>query len=51
MEMKDRTCRVAGIEVESIDCADIKLCTGKSYEVCPVYFVGFFLQNRLVLRT
>ncbi|GBE36195.1 hypothetical protein BMS3Bbin07_00339 [bacterium BMS3Bbin07] len=51
MEMKDRTCRVAGIEVDLIDCADIKVCTGRSYEVCPVYFVSFFIQNRLTLRT
>ncbi len=50
MEIKDKTCRVAGIEVESIDCADIKLCTGKRYEVCPVYFVSFFIQNRLELQ-
>ncbi len=50
MDMTDKTCRVAGIEVESIDCASLKLCTGGRYEACPVYFVSFFIQNRLALR-
>jgi len=51
LEMKDRTCRVGGIEVASIDCASMKLCTGRRYEACTIYFVSFFLQDWSALWT
>lgn len=50
LEDSNKTCSVGGVEVDLIDCTDIRLCTGRRYEACPVYYVSFFVLDHIPYR-
>lgn len=45
---KEESCGACSVEVRFIECARLRLCTGKKYEACPVYFVSFFFGPDLL---
>ena len=44
----DSFCKVGSVEVNHIACASPKLCNGRRYEACPLYFASFFIGREAV---
>ncbi|MEJ2325015.1 MAG: hypothetical protein P8Y77_09570 [Nitrospirota bacterium] len=41
-DIEGEVCRVCSVGVDHIECASVRLCKGRRYEACPVYFINFF---------
>lgn len=38
------SCEICSVGVSHIECANIRLCTSRRYEACPVYFINFLFE-------